>query len=114
MLAEVGSILIGFSLFAVVYAAPALIIGLKKNDFRWQKSARNAIYSSSGLLLLALLLLVAAFVTDQFQLSYVYSHSSSTLDLSLKLSAVWAGQEGSLLLWSFLQEIGRAAGRERV
>lgn len=103
MLAEVGSILIGLSLFAVVYAAPALIVGLKKNDFRWQKSARNAIYSSSGLLLLALLLLVAAFITDQFQLSYVYSHSSSSLDLSLKLSAVWAGQEGSLLLWAFLQ-----------
>ncbi|MBG0770866.1 MAG: cytochrome c biogenesis protein CcsA [Anaerolineaceae bacterium] len=105
MLAEVGSILIGLSLFAVIYAAAALIIGLKKNDFRWQKSARNAIFSSTGLLMLALLLLVAAFVTDQFQLSYVYSHSSSALDLSLKLSAVWAGQEGSLLLWAFLQAL---------
>ena len=105
MLAEVGTILIGLALFATGYAAAALIIGLKKNDFRWQSSAKNAIYSSTGLLLIALLLLVAAFATDQFQLSYVYSHSSFALPLSLKLSAVWAGQEGSLLLWAFLQAL---------
>ena len=103
MLAEVGSILIGLSLFSIFYAAFAVVYGLKKQDFRWQKSARNAIFSSTGLLATALLLLVAAFATDQFQLHYVYSHSSLSLPLTLKLSALWAGQEGSLLLWAFLQ-----------
>ena len=103
MLAEVGSILIGLSFFSILYAAFAVNYGLKKQDFRWQKSARNAIFSSNGLLAAALLLLVTAFVTDQFQLYYVYSHSSLSLPLTLKLSALWAGQEGSLLLWAFLQ-----------
>ena len=101
MLAEVGSILIGLSFFSILYAAFAVIYGLKKQDFRWQISARNAIFSSNGLLAAALLLLVTAFVTDQFQLHYVYSHSSLSLPLTLKLSALWAGQEGSLLLGLF-------------
>jgi cytochrome c-type biogenesis protein CcmF len=78
-------------------------MGLKRDDFRWQVSAQNAIYSSAGLLLGALLLLVVAFATNQFQLIYVASHSNLALPLSLKLSAIWAGQEGSLLLWAFLQ-----------
>ncbi|MBG0788698.1 MAG: cytochrome c biogenesis protein CcsA, partial [Anaerolineaceae bacterium] len=105
MLAVVGSILIGLSLFASLFAAVALIIGLKKKDFRWQRTARNALYASTGLLLAALVLLLIAFITDQFQLNYVLTHSSAALPLSLKLSAVWAGQEGSLLLWAFLQAL---------
>jgi len=105
MLAELGSILIGLSLFAVLFAAFALVYGLKEEDFRWQRSAKTAIYSSAGLLLISLILLIAAFVTDQFQLDYVHSHSSLTLPLTLKLSALWAGQEGSLLLWAFLQTL---------
>ena len=114
MLAEVGSILIGLSLFSSLYAAFALIFGLKKEDFRWQRSARNAVYSSAGLLLLALLLLVIAFITDQFQLSYVASHSSLALPFFLKLSALWAGQEGSLLLWAFLQALFSALVARRL
>lgn len=105
MLAEVGSILIGLSFLTSIYAIFALLFGLKKRDFRWQLSAQNALYSSTGLLLAALLLLVAAFAADQFQLVYVASHSSTALPLSLKLSALWAGQEGSLLLWAFLQAL---------
>jgi cytochrome c-type biogenesis protein CcmF len=40
-----------------------------------------------------------AFATDDFSVAYVASHSNSLLPLRYKLSAVWGGHEGSMLLW---------------
>lgn len=62
-----------------------------------------AILLASVILLLALVILLYAFISNQFQLQYVAMHSSRNLPLHLKLAALWAGQEGSLLLWAFLQ-----------
>jgi len=114
MLAEVGLILISLSFMAVIYTVLAFIYGLIKNDFRWQISGKNAINSSVGLLFISLVLLVFAFVTDQFQLAYVASHSSTALPLALKIAAIWAGQEGSLLLWAFLQVLFSALIAKRL
>ena len=36
---------------------------------------------------------------DDFSLAYVAGHSSRALPLQYKISALWGGQEGSLLLW---------------
>ena len=53
-----------------------------------------------GLLLLAtFLILMFAFMTDQWSLAYVTQHSHSTLPMIYKICAVWGGHEGSLLLW---------------
>ena len=54
----------------------------------------------AGVLFLGLALLF-----NQFELQYVHDHSSLALPLYLKLSAIWAGQEGSLLFWSFMQAL---------
>jgi cytochrome c-type biogenesis protein CcmF len=51
------------------------------------------------------LILLSAFLSDQFQIRYVAEHSNRALPLYWKVSAVWAGQEGSLLLWAFLQAL---------
>jgi cytochrome c-type biogenesis protein CcmF len=113
MLAEVGSILIGLALATTVYAACATFWSIHRADPRWAQSGRNGVYAATGLLALALLVLLAAFLSDQFQTRYVAQHSNRDLDLYLKVSAVWAGQEGSLLLWAFLQALFAAlvAGR---
>ena len=42
------------------------------------------------------------FVTDNFSISYVAEHSNRTLPLFFKFAAIWSGQEGSLLFWSFI------------
>ncbi|MDQ2077844.1 heme lyase CcmF/NrfE family subunit [Marinimicrobium sp. ABcell2] len=43
--------------------------------------------------------LVYAFVADDFSVSYVAGHSNTLLPVYYKVSAVWGGHEGSLLLW---------------
>ncbi len=105
MLAEVGSILVGLALAATLYTALAAFWAIRQNDSRWEQSAHNGVYAAAGLLTLAILALLFAFLDDQFQIQYVAQHSSRVLPLYLKISAVWAGQEGSLLLWSFLQAL---------
>ena len=60
MLAEVGFILIGLSLGVSLYAALAAFLSLQRTDPRWEQSARNGVYAATGLLTLALLLLLGA------------------------------------------------------
>src|SRR5690625_7638116 len=43
--------------------------------------------------------LTYAFFVDDFSVSYVANHSNSLLPAYYKISAVWGGHEGSLLLW---------------
>lgn len=50
------------------------------------------IVSSMGLLLYLIL-------THQFQYNYVYSYTNRSLSLFYLISALWAGQEGTFLLW---------------
>lgn len=51
----------------------------------------------------ALLLLILLFVTDAFAFSYVAGRSNRAMATVYKVTAVWAGQEGSLLLWLWIQ-----------
>ncbi len=105
MLAELGSILTGLALAAALYAAGAIVRSIQGDDDRWWRSGRNGIVSSAALLGLALTALLIAFLDDQFAIRYVADHSSRDLPLYLKISAIWGGQEGSLLLWAFLQTL---------
>ncbi len=47
----------------------------------------------------AYLLLMLAFVTNDFSISYVAANSHAALPLMYRLTAVWGGHEGSILLW---------------
>ncbi|MGQ9554612.1 MAG: cytochrome c-type biogenesis CcmF C-terminal domain-containing protein [Anaerolineae bacterium] len=105
MITEVGAILLGLALASAIYAAYAIFRGIRHNDPRWAESGCNAVYATTVLLGLSLLALLVAFLSNQFQTSYVAQHSSRELPPYLKVSALWAGQEGSLLLWSFLQAL---------
>jgi cytochrome c-type biogenesis protein CcmF len=119
MIAEIGSVLVGLALAVALYVAWATFWGIRQRDSRWAASGRNGVYATAGLLALAVVLLAFAFLSNQFQIEYVSGHSSRALPLYLKISAVWGGQEGSLLLWSFLQAlfaalvVGRPSDRTR-
>src|SRR5579862_6829071 len=45
------------------------------------------------------------FQTDNFSMAYVVEHSNRTLPAFFKFAAIWSGQQGSLLFWSFLLSI---------
>ncbi len=76
--------------------------GLEKRRHEYLSAAESALYLSLSLSIFAMLLLTYYFVTDNFSIAYVYSNSDRNMPLLFKISAVWAGKEGSLLLWSML------------
>jgi cytochrome c-type biogenesis protein CcmF len=56
-------------------------------------------YAAVSFILLAAVLLLIFLFTSDFSIKYVAMNSSHNTPLVYKLSALWAGQEGSLLLW---------------
>jgi cytochrome c-type biogenesis protein CcmF len=69
------------------------------------KSARNAGMAVCVLVWLGFASLAYLFLTDNFSMAYVVEHSNRTLPTFFKIPAIWAGQQGSLLFWSFLLSI---------
>ena len=69
------------------------------------KSARNAGFAVCVLIWMGTLSLWYLFYTDNYSMAYVAAHSNRALSPYYKFSALWSGQEGSLLFWSFLLSI---------
>ena len=65
-------------------------------------SAERAVYCVWALLTVAVSVLVYSLIAGDFRLSYVAEHSNKSMDLPYKFASWWGGQEGSLLLWSWL------------
>ena len=101
-------------LVALALAAAALVAGIAA---QWLQATRQAprisptrleaIARSSGMLSfaatsLAALALLEAVFANNFSIAYVAEHSNRTLAIPYKFAALWAGQEGSLLLWAWL------------
>ena len=71
-------------------------------DRRWVDSSRRAIYALCALLTIAVIVLLAAFLRDDFSVALVADHSSTTTPVGYKLTAMWSSQAGSLLLWAWV------------
>src|SRR5216684_5823468 len=52
--------------------------------------------------LLAAFVLVFSAFTNDFSVAYIFHHSNRELPAPYKFAALWSGQEGSLLFWSWL------------
>ncbi len=109
-----GSLLL--SLFVSLYATFSFIWGGRQGQSAWQQSARNAMLSIAALVTLTALCLFYLLVVRDLSVRYVYDHVGSYQPLVYTLSAFWAGQEGSLLLWFWLLALlaGLIALRPRV
>ena len=66
------------------------------------KLARRLTYGMAFMLVSASAILISLILSHQFQVSYVYRYTSRDLPLGYLISAFWAGQEGTFLLWAVL------------
>lgn len=76
--------------------------GLLKQNTLWMRSARPIALGQSFFISLSFIFLLYAFIQDDFSVAYVAHNSNASLPLIYKISALWGGHEGSLLLWIFL------------
>ena len=93
-----GSFALLLAFLAAVYAFGGGIAGIITRRPLLTKSARNAGMAVFGLITLAVGALEYFFFTDNFSLAYVAEHSNRALPAFYKFAALWAGQEGSLLV----------------
>jgi len=69
------------------------------------RAAVAAVYAVAALAVIASIVLVVLLVTRDFSNHYVYTYTSQSLSLAYTVSAFWAGNAGSLLLWLLLMAV---------
>ena len=100
-----GSFALLLAFICAVYAFVGGIFAIRTRHPLLVKSTRLAGMATCGLIFIATFSLVYLFFSDSYWVAYVVAHSNRDLSTFYKISALWAGQEGSLLFWSFLLAI---------
>jgi len=62
-------------------------------------ASRWSYYLMSSLVLIAAIYMITLFLGNRFEYSYISHYSSLDLATNFKVTSLWAGQEGSFLLW---------------
>ncbi|MDH4207887.1 MAG: heme lyase CcmF/NrfE family subunit [Anaerolineae bacterium] len=101
-MSDLGFLALSLALGATTYSVVALALGAMRSERRLVAAGKRSVYASAALLTLAVLALTYALLTRDFQIEYVANHTSRDLALPYTLSALWAGQEGSLLFWGWI------------
>ncbi|MHC4543221.1 MAG: heme lyase CcmF/NrfE family subunit [Planctomycetota bacterium] len=102
-MAELGHFTLLLSLFLSGYAVLADLLGAWRKDIGSTGSGRNATIASLACLTVSMTTLWLLLVGGDFGVSYVANHTSRDLPIVYRISALWAGAGGSLLLWLWLQ-----------
>lgn len=109
MLADIGLASLVVAFLLGLYATIASAYGGWRAEHRWAESARNASLLVAAFLTIPVLVVLYALVTLDFRLAYVADVSSTAMSPFLRLTALWGGQSGSLLFWSWLMSAFVAA-----
>lgn len=102
MLAELGIITMAVALVLALYAMLASLGAMQMRSERWVRSARNAALLTWPLLTIASVAMIISQVNGDFQIEYVWATTERSSDMFFKITALWGGQAGSLLFWSWL------------
>jgi cytochrome c-type biogenesis protein CcmF len=74
----------------------------KKDTTVLNKYAEFGIKTIFAILTLSELLLLIALIADNYTLQYVYQYTSNETALIYKITALWAGNAGALLIWAWI------------
>lgn len=90
-----------FLYLAALLCAVAIVAGVRASG-RMAKWLNPAYIGMTVCLTLATGYLLYLFLAHRFEFSYVAAYSSRDLPLGYLISSLWAGQQGTFLLWAFL------------
>ena len=99
---NIGALAILLAFCFAVYAVLASLIGKWAKRSLLSLSAERAVYSVWALLTTAVGILIYSLIHGDYRMAYVYETTNKAMPLQYKFAAWWGGQEGSLLLWSWL------------
>lgn len=102
MMPEIGSFLLCLALGLALLLSIYPLWGAARQDGRLMALARPLTWGMFLCIAAAFLVLVHAFVVNDFTVSYVATNSNSLLPVYYRIAATWGAHEGSLLLWVLL------------
>lgn len=96
----IGDIAIRFAFLLTLLSGGLYLAERRRRTGKYLSAARYSFQGSVLLILLFCATLLYLILTHQFQYTYVWNYSSTTLPLPLLISTFYAGQEGSFSLWT--------------
>ncbi|KAA3644129.1 MAG: heme lyase CcmF/NrfE family subunit [Chloroflexi bacterium] len=102
MLNDIGLIALFIAFALGAYSVFSSLYGGMKGIRKWVESARNASVLTFVFLTISVFVLVYALVNLDLSLAYVADVSSTAMSPFLRITALWGGQQGSILFWAWL------------
>src|SRR5712671_5183703 len=105
MIPEIGQLALALALCLALAQASLGLAGAASGNAAWMGATRPAARGQFVFVAIAFGCLTYAFVANDFTVVYVASNSNSTLPLAYRVSGVWGGHEGSILLWILMLSV---------
>ena len=102
MLIEIGHFALVLALVFSILLVVLPSIGIYQNKSSLAQLSKPLVWGQCFWIVVAFLVLMNAFLTNDFSVKYVAENSNTQLPILYKASAVWGAHEGSLLLWVFI------------
>ena len=117
-MAEFGNTSLQLLLLLSTWCGALALVGVRRRSRAMLRAARLSLYATALVASVAMVVLAYAFVVSDFSLMYVQHYSDRAMPFFYRLTAVWGGQEGSLLFWTWLLAVASAlairANQERL
>ncbi len=102
MIPEIGEFSLIIALLMSIVLATVPMYGAATQNDIWMSYAKPLAMGQFIFVIISFFCLGYAFSHDDFSVVYVAQHSNSQMPMQFKLSAIWGGHEGSLLLWALI------------
>ena len=102
MIPELGQLALALALCLALAQASLGLAGAARGNNLWMGATRPAARGQFVFIAIAFGCLTYAFAANDFTVAYVASNSNSMLPLAYRVSGVWGGHEGSMLLWMLM------------
>jgi cytochrome c-type biogenesis protein CcmF len=99
MIVELGHLCLIIALVLSLVLSVTPLLGVAKSNVTLMRTGESLAIGQFVFIALSTLAMVWAFVHDDFSVAYIAQNSNSALPVQFKVSALWGGHEGSLLLW---------------
>ncbi len=102
MIPEIGQLALALALCLALAQSSLGLAGAARGDRSWMVAVRPAAQGQFVFVAIAFGCLTYSFVANDFSVAYVASNSNSALPVAYRVTGVWGGHEGSILLWTLI------------
>ena len=114
MIPELGQVALILALAMAIVQGTLPLLGAQFGYRGWVALARPTARIQTLFMLIAFVCLLYSFLASDFSVKYVATNSNTLLPTLYKVSAVWGGHEGSLLLWALVLSVWPAVSMVKV